>query len=218
MKLTEEMRDRARAVALGAAIGDALGMPYEGFERQGRTITNMTYGRLPAGTFTDDTEMALALAQSLLHAFPLDPEDLAGRFETWFISGPNDVGGHTRAVLDALCLHRDWWKATVGAQATHPNSAGNGSVMRCWPVALACVGNQTLLVNQSELQSMVTHMHPDCMKGAAFINLLISELMMGVPKEKAVAQAAGRTDLSDHLKYKISNARNLANEDVRTSG
>ena len=52
----------AAAVAVGAAIGDALGMPLEfGPPRPaGRLVRNMLPARLPAGTFTDDTEMALA--------------------------------------------------------------------------------------------------------------------------------------------------------------
>ena len=62
------MLDRARGCAVGAAVGDALGMPLEFGPRSppGEFVREMTGGRLPAGTFTDDTELALALAESLL--------------------------------------------------------------------------------------------------------------------------------------------------------
>ena len=74
-----DLRDRLRGVAVGAAIGDALGMPLEFGPAipVGRLVRVMRPGRLPAGAFTDDTEMALALADSLLESSPLDPENLA---------------------------------------------------------------------------------------------------------------------------------------------
>jgi len=76
------MRDRARGCAVGVAVGDALGMPLEFGPRQpsDRLVREMKPGRLPAGTFTDDTEMTLALAESLVTHCPLRPPDLAQRF------------------------------------------------------------------------------------------------------------------------------------------
>ena len=75
------MRERTRGCAVGAAVGDALGMPLEFRPKRpaDRLLRQMKRGRLPAGTFTDDTEMALAVADSLLSAYPLDPGDLADR-------------------------------------------------------------------------------------------------------------------------------------------
>ncbi|NTU76030.1 MAG: ADP-ribosylglycohydrolase family protein, partial [Anaerolineaceae bacterium] len=65
--------DRLHGTAVGAAVGDALGMPLE-FGPARRTtelIRDMKTGRLVSGSFTDDTEMALALAESLLESLPL---------------------------------------------------------------------------------------------------------------------------------------------------
>ena len=96
--------DRARGCAVGAAVGDALGMPLEFGPRQplGGLVWEMRPGRLPAGTFTDDTEMALAVADSLLACSVLDGKDLAQRFVAWYRAGPADVGIHTRAVLSRM--------------------------------------------------------------------------------------------------------------------
>jgi ADP-ribosyl-[dinitrogen reductase] hydrolase len=81
--MAPDLRDRLRATAVGAAIGDALGMPLEFGPTSplDRLLRAMRPGRLPAGAFTDDTEMALALAESLLAQIPLNPADLAGRVE-----------------------------------------------------------------------------------------------------------------------------------------
>ena len=74
----------------------------------------MQPGRLPAGTFTDDTEMALALAQSLAAHCPLRPPDLAQRFMAWYRARPGDVGFHTRAVLSRIAAP-EMWEQAVGA-------------------------------------------------------------------------------------------------------
>ena len=76
-----EWCDRTCGCAVGAAVGDALGMPLEfGTKRPAdQLVRDMRPGDvrpLPAGHFTDDTEMALALAESLLAHKPLDPLSL----------------------------------------------------------------------------------------------------------------------------------------------
>ena len=130
---------RARGCAVGAAVADALGMPLEFGPRRpaDQLVREMRAGRIPPGTFTDDTEMALALAESLLAHRPLDPADLAQRFVGWYQAGPDDVGNHTRAVLSRIAAGQAWDQAVQAVQRQRPDSAGNGSVMRCWPMALA---------------------------------------------------------------------------------
>lgn len=200
--------DRLRGVAIGAAIGDALGMPLEfgpaiPLERLARA---MRPGRLPAGAFTDDTEMALALAESLLAHDPLDPADLAGRFVAWYRAGPADIGRQTRLVLKRVARGEPWEAAVATVQAESPWSAGNGSVMRCWPVALARWDDLDPLLSDSRLQSRVTHPHPECVAGCAFINAAIYHLARGVPPQEAVARAAADAGLPAELRAVIREA------------
>src|SRR5512136_2255258 len=126
------MRDRARGCAVGAAVGDAFGMPLEFRSRQpiDQLAREMRPGRLPAGTFTDDTEMALALGESLLAHKPLDPADLADRFVAWYEGGPDDIGYQTRMVLHEISRGAEWEQASKVVHRAYPDSAGNGSVMR----------------------------------------------------------------------------------------
>src|SRR5690606_11986105 len=131
----------------------------------GRLVRDMQPGRLPAGTFTDDTEMALALAESLLAHRPLDAGDLAQRFVAWYRTNPPDVGVHLRQVLARIAGGEPWDRAVAAVQAQDPGSAGNGSVMRCWPVALAYWDDLPALLDAGQLQSRVTHPHPDCVAG-----------------------------------------------------
>jgi ADP-ribosyl-[dinitrogen reductase] hydrolase len=194
--------DRMRGCAVGAAVGDALGMPLEFGPRQplDRLVREMKPGRLPSGTFTDDTEMALALAESLLAYQPLDAADLSQRFLEWFRSGPCDVGIHTRDVLSRMELGQPWQRAVEAVQRQKPELAGNGSLMRCWPVALASWDDLSRLLTDSRLQSRITHSHPDCEGACAFVNAVIYHLLRGVLPALAVDRALLLVDMAEALR------------------
>jgi ADP-ribosyl-[dinitrogen reductase] hydrolase len=221
------MRERARGCAVGAAVGDALGMPLEFGSRRApdRMVREMRSGRLPAGTFTDDTEMALALAESLLASAlqglpdrPLDPADLAARFVAWYEAGPEDIGYQTRMVLHEISRGAQWDQASKLIQRAYPDSAGNGSVMRCWPVALARWNQMERLIAESRLQSEVTHRHPECVAGCAFVNVTIYKLLRGLPCAEAIAQAVDEVELPEPLQDAIRAAPSKSREQLLNSG
>jgi ADP-ribosylglycohydrolase len=214
------MQDRVRGCALGAIAGDALGMPLEfGPPRPvERLVRAMEPGRLPAGTFTDDTEMALALAESLLASRPLDPAVLAQRLVAWYQAGPDDVGNHTRAVLSRIAAGEPWQQAVEAVQRRQPDAAGNGSVMRCWPVALAHRDDLGQLLADSRLQSRVTHPHPECEAGCAFVNATIYHLLRAVPPAEAVARALDVADPPGPLRAAITAAPARHRDELANSG
>ncbi len=215
-----ELEDRLRGVAVGAAIGDALGMPLEFKERvpSDRLVREMQPGRIPAGSFTDDTEMALALADSLLERYPLDPDNLAGHFVAWYRTGPSDVGIQTSSALRRIEAGERWRAAAEAVQASRPNSAGNGSVMRCWPVALAYHRNQQGLLEASELQGRITHPHVDCVAGSAFINITIFHLLQGALPGEAVARAGQDVELPDAVRSMVEAAPTRTRDELKNTG
>src|SRR3954465_15563855 len=103
---------RVAGALVGSAVGDALGAPFE-FGPPGRfsarfpsptrgSKTEMCGGGpfdWEPGEFTDDTQMALLVATSLVERSCLDEADVFDRFRTWLKGGPPDVGNQTRAVL-----------------------------------------------------------------------------------------------------------------------
>ncbi len=103
---TDRLR-RFQGCLVGLAVGDALGMPVEGMprhevrERYG-LLREMVDGWLPAGSTTDDTAQALALAESLVEVGRFDADDFVVRLLAWFRAGPPDVGVHTRRVLELI--------------------------------------------------------------------------------------------------------------------
>lgn len=214
-------RSRWRGVAVGAAVGDALGMPLEfGLASHPRAlIRTMLPGRLPAGHFTDDTELALAVATTLVERGYLDPDDLAQRFAAWYSSEPPDVGIHTQAVLSRLITGEPWDTAAEAVWRERPESAGNGALMRSWPVALAYWRDANTLREASITQCRITHRHPECVAACVFLNAMLGSFIRGADLEQALETAfALASPLPEGLAYAIRLAPRRRREELRNTG
>ncbi len=97
MSITSKQHDQLKGAFLGLAIGDALGTTLEFAPRNAQnTHTEMTGGgpfNMPPGGWTDDTSMALCLAESLIEHAGFNPEDLMNRFSNWWQYGYNSHNG-----------------------------------------------------------------------------------------------------------------------------
>ncbi|WP_411968956.1 ADP-ribosylglycohydrolase family protein [Haloferax sp. YSSS75] len=190
--------NRVLGVLLGLSCGDALGRPVE-FEsaeqikaEHGRLDQMIGYGtwNQPAGTTTDDTEQALCIARSLVEQGEFDPTDVADRFVAWYDSGPFDIGGMTRRSLTRLSRGSTWEEAgqEVWEASSEGMNAGNGSVMRCPPLAIPYADDWGALVEVSRQSSQITHADPRCTWGCAVLNLTIAGLLddADAPLEEAL--------------------------------
>lgn len=161
--------DRAAGVLVAAAAGDALGAGYEFRTACPAESVEMRRGALtgrPAGAWTDDTDMALCVAQVAATGTMLDELEgrraVAARFSDWYASGPPDIGNQTRAVLGAAASTSDpdgMELAALSHLRNHPDAAGNGSLMRTGPVALSTLGNDDRLLSAASAISGLTHPH-----------------------------------------------------------
>ncbi len=206
--MVADIYDRAFGCAVGAAVGDALGMPLE-FHLPSppqHMVREMLAGRLPPGTFTDDTEMALALAESLLEVHPLDGNNLAEHFIAWYHDQPADVGVQTSAALSMLARSQQWEEVVRQIERSMPERAGNGSLMRCWPVALVWRHNRQQLAADSLLQSRITHPHPDCVAAVLFTNTMLVELLNGAGLTEAYQIALRQVEMPAGLRQTIQDA------------
>ncbi|SEW00759.1 ADP-ribosylglycohydrolase family protein [Halobacterium jilantaiense] len=179
--------DRARGVLLGLACGDALGRPVEfsspaQIEAEHGRLTEMvgqgTWNQ-PAGTITDDTEQALCIARSLVEQQDFDPGDIADRFVAWYDSDPFDIGRMTMKSLSRL-KHGDQWDEAgqhVWEESPEGQNAGNGSVMRCPPLAIPYATDWERLVEVSRQSSRITHADPRCTDGCSILNLTVAGLL-----------------------------------------
>lgn len=172
MKLTTAQLDRAVGVLVATAAGDALGAPYEfepprGPELQVEMVGGGSFGWAP-GEWTDDTSMALAIAEVAATGADLRGESaqtaIVERWYGWSRTA-TDVGNQTRAVLGATGRAGiSAANALAASRALHERSghtAGNGSLMRTAPVALAYLDDEDGLVEAARSISSLTHYDPD---------------------------------------------------------
>jgi ADP-ribosyl-[dinitrogen reductase] hydrolase len=135
----------------------------------------------PAGTITDDTEQALCITRSLAQHQEFAPADIAERFVAWYDSGPFDIGGMTRRSLTQL-KHGDTWDEAgqhVWENSPEGQNAGNGSVMRCPPLAIPYATDWDRLAEVSRQSSQITHADPRCTEACAVLNLTVAGLFEG---------------------------------------
>ena len=162
--------DRVEGVLLGTAAGDALGAPYEFQPPRGPELAVEMAGGGPwvAGEWTDDTAMAIAIAE--LAATGADLRDakaqdaIVARWSVWMGSA-KDVGIQTRRVL-TNAGRQELSAAGTRAEAKRLHeqtgrTAGNGSLMRTAPVALAYLNDDDGLVEAARSISELTHFDPD---------------------------------------------------------
>lgn len=142
---------------------------------------------------TDDTEMALCIARSLVAQGRVDPEDMAQRFVAWFLAGPRDVGGTVAAALTGIIRGEPWDEAAERVYRAAPHrTAGNGSLMRTAPVALFHAWRPRDLVQASLDVSRITHAHPEAMWACVALGQAIAAAIQATaaPAELLLAAAA----------------------------
>lgn len=197
--------DHAAGVMLGLACGDALGRPVEGLPAH---AIESRYGRLadmvgdgvhhqPPGTLTDDTDLALCLARSLVDRGDFAPTDVAERFVAWYESGPIGMGRMTADAVRNLQEGVGWDEAGRRVWRNRPEgeNAGNGSVMRCAPHAIVFAGDPERLETVSRESSAITHADPRCTAGCAVLNATLAALLRGdADGLDALAFARARVD------------------------
>jgi ADP-ribosylglycohydrolase/protein-tyrosine phosphatase len=164
------LNDRIEGVLLGTAAGDALGAPYEFQPPRGPELEVVMAGGGPwePGEWTDDTAMAIAIAEvaatgaDLRHEAAQDA--IVTRWLKW-IPESKDVGNQTRSVLTAAggpeisAARARAESASLHRRTGH--TAGNGSLMRTAPLALAYLDDEEALAEAARAISELTHFDPD---------------------------------------------------------
>jgi poly(ADP-ribose) glycohydrolase ARH3 len=186
----DRLRDAARGALLGTFVGDALGMPFEGYPPQSfEPPLEMAEARLGRGTYTDDTQMMIALAESLLRHGAVEPDDLARAFLDAY-EPERGYGGGTRAVF---ALWADGVRDAAGLIFDGQGSLGNGAAMRIAPIGVRFALDQALLDVQAERSARLTHAHPVGVDGAVAQASAVAAAVRGDSALEA-ARSAARSD------------------------
>lgn len=185
--------ERYRGSLLGLAAGDALGTTLE-FKRPGSfaPVVDIVGGGpfgLDPGEWTDDTSMALCLAESLIECRGFDPTDQLRRYVRWYREGHLSSQGTCFdigvTVASALRLFEGTGAPYCGS--TDPHSAGNGSIMRLAPVPLFFAGDPREAVARAAESSRTTHGAAEAVDACRYLAALIVGAVRGASKEELLS-------------------------------
>jgi len=186
--------DRYRGALLGLAVGDAVGTTLE-FKPPGSftPVNDMVGGGpfgLAPGQWTDDTSMALCLAESLIEQQGFDPADQMRRYVSWWREGYLsstgacfDIGTTVRSALSRFEA-----SGAPFSGSREPHSAGNGSIMRLAPVPLFYAGDPEQAIMMSAESSRTTHGARTAIDACRYLGGLIVGAVQGATKEKLLSE------------------------------
>lgn len=198
---------RAVGAVVGSAVGDALGAPFE-FGKAGEFTSRFPSGGemcgggvWDPGEATDDTQMAIHVAQSLLDHNGLDLPDIFARFQRWAADEPKDIGIQTRNVLTN---GEPWERAATVYFEQGNRSAGNGSLMRAAPSAVyfAKYGS-TATMDAARQISALTHGDPAAGEGTAIYHELIRVALAAADPLDAIDDTLAEVDSVQRERYAV---------------
>lgn len=182
------LSQRARGCMLGLATGDALGTTLEftrpgGFEPIADLVGGGPFGLKP-GQWTDDTSMALCLAESLVECRGFDAKDQMQRYLRWWRHGHLSATGRCFDIGGTVsgALRRFEATGEPYAGSTDPNTAGNGSLMRLAPVAIAYRHDPEQAVRSAGEMSRTTHAAPEAVDACRYFAWLLCQAFEGRQK------------------------------------
>ncbi|PXW53729.1 ADP-ribosylglycohydrolase family protein [Methylobacterium sp. B4] len=220
----DAIRDRALGALVGLAVGDAIGTTVE-FRSRGSfdPITDMIGGgpfNLRPGVWTDDTSMALCLADSLIACGGLDERDLLQRFCRWFREGENSVTGRCFDIgnVTATALTHFEQTGDVHAGPTDRMTAGNGSLMRLSPVAVRYWNDSDGLRNAARRQSYTTHGAQEAVDASEAFSAILASAIQGRPLTDVLGASYGHALCNGVQAINQGSWKGKHRDDIQSSG
>lgn len=219
-----EPKIRIRGALLGLATGDALGAPVE-FKRRGEfpPVFDMQAGgyfNLPKGAWTDDTAMALCLADSLIACSTLDLKDMIDRFIQWMDLAENTSTGKAIGLGQNTFFVMGNYRRTQALQAplVRGRSDGNGSIMRLAPIPCAYWRSSENARELAIKQSRATHASDLAASACDFLSLILCDLIRGASFEEALSLARKYEFAPDIRGIALGHWANKTVDEIHSSG
>jgi len=181
--------NRSRGCLLGLAVGDAVGTTVE-FRPRGSfpPVTDMVGGGpfgLKPGQWTDDTSLALCLAESLIEKQGFDARDQMERYVRWYREGHLSSTGRCFDIGNATssALHRFEETGEPFSGSTDPYNAGNGSLMRLVPIPMFFYPDVEKAVLHADESSRTTHGAVECLDACCLYAFMLVKALDGESKD-----------------------------------
>jgi ADP-ribosyl-[dinitrogen reductase] hydrolase len=193
MEINDEMLSRAAGCLAGEFCGDAYGAQYE-FNTNGEEVSRLideNHGGMnaskvwhtPAGQVTDDSEMAIALAESIISEHGYSAEAALKNYISWKDTKPHDIGGTVKDALDSCAKERN------------PFSESNGSLMRVAPLGIYCAASGADAVKLGAEDAAITHIKEVCLAAnSAYTNTIAYAVRNGGTPEEICGVMLKSTD------------------------
>jgi len=185
--------EQIKAVMIGHAIGDALGVPVEFCDREelieNPVIDMRGFGTypVPAGSWSDDTSMSIAALDSLAKG-TVNLDEIMDNFVEWVEEGKYtptgksfDIGRTCLQAIRAYLICQD----TNECGQIGEYSNGNGSLMRIHPFALFAIAKGMTLGKSLDVireGSIITHAHPRSIYGCGIYSMVLWDILRGADK------------------------------------
>lgn len=184
------LRDRYRGALVGLAAGDALGASVQHRKPGSFTpVSDMSGGgpfHLPRGAWTDDTAMALCLAESLIECRGFDAADQVTRYQRWqregHLSSTGECIGITAGVARALAATR--WSGKVFAGSHDPAQLDKETLSRVAPVVLYFLTDPRLAIHHAAEAARITHQAPVVLDSCRYLAALLVSALQGAGREQ----------------------------------
>jgi poly(ADP-ribose) glycohydrolase ARH3 len=212
--------DRFVGSLLGLAVGDGLGAQFEGqsgeYIQLRLRLIDRLIDQLPADGlyYTDDTQMAIGVAETLVACKRVDEEHLCRRFAENYVPH-RGYGLGARAILDAMLAGRD--HREIAAKHFPGGSYGNGAAMRVAPVGLMFRHRPDELWEQARLSALPTHRHPLGIEGAQVLARAVglASTATEINRERFFGELAERCEADEYRKplrraAKVTSTKDLA--------
>ena len=212
----DRMLDRAKGCLFGQVVGDNLGglVEFEPEERIARLypdgVRDLQDGGgtwdILAGQATDDSELALALARTLLETGRYDREAVATAYGNWYESGPFDIGCTIGRALSAAATADTGCKAEASSSQAKSDSQANGSLMRISPISIWA--RQPEVADRfAREDSGLTHPNQVCVDACGVFAAAIAEGIHSGDRREMLRVALAQT-LTDPVKDALAQAAN----------
>lgn len=218
----QQLLNRAKGSLVGLAVADAVGTTLEFLPRDQQHVSDMVGGgpfRLKPGEWTDDTSMALCLAETYLQVGELDLISFRNRLVNWYRYGVNsangvcfDIGNTTRYALEQYLEKGPSWFGNTGA-----DTAGNAAIIRQAPAAIFQRHSLLRSLNDGEQQGRATHGAIESLDASRLMAHILYQSLNGADKAKALAPAM----LPLNARIALINAgvyKNKQRDEIRSSG
>ena len=220
---------RAQGCLLGQLAGDALGglVEFQSAVDIRRSYPDGVRNLCDGGTWhnlagqpTDDSEMALILARSIVAEGRYDPGAALDAYVHWYRSEPFDIGSTTSLALSAARGSTREERCAAAAERANRQSQANGSLMRISPLAVYGAGRIEEAVVAARLDSGLTHPHPVCRESCAvFVAAIAATIAKGLDAEgcyRAALEQARRSNAPTAVRMAIEESRDKPPADYQS--